>query len=139
MSAFADYAEPLIYDGIAVQLDSDLRALLDKRVNEMPWAGAHVAWHIIPNTVRFNWGHESDSATADFVRSLSIGQSAQLCAFYGTAYPVLLFDAGWLFDNLDVAAINTQQYFLFGFENGVVNTECFAEIETGSTIWGWPN
>ncbi|MGZ0164805.1 MAG: hypothetical protein ACKVII_12860 [Planctomycetales bacterium] len=137
MSVFANHAAELIRDGHAIKLDDALREILDVRVNEVPWMGPHVAWHEIPGTVRFDWGQESDAATAEFVRALSIGHHSQLCAFYGTAYPVLSFDADWLFNNLDLAAANTQQYFLFGHDNGEVALTTFAELETGSTIWGW--
>lgn len=72
------------------------RATLDQRVNEVPWIGTHVAWHEIAGTTRFDWGQETDAATADFVRTLTIGCCTKLCAFYGTSYPVFAFDASWL-------------------------------------------
>jgi hypothetical protein len=137
MSVFANYAAELIRDGHAVELDDSLREILDVRVNEVPWMGPHVAWHEIADTVRFDWGQQSDAATADFVRTLSIGCCSQLCAFYGTAYPVLSFSADWLFDNLDLAAVGKHQYFLFGHANGEVDLATFAELETASTLWGW--
>ena len=99
--------------------------------------GTHVAWHEIAGTTRFDWGKETDAATADFVRTLSIGRYSKLCAFYGTSYPVFAFDATWLLDNLDLAAINTHQYFLFGCDSGNPVLSTFAELETASTIWGW--
>ena len=115
---FNNYAADLIRDGHAVQLPDSLRAILDQRVNEVPWMGPHVAWHDIAGTTSFYWGQETDPATADFVRSLSIGRFTQLCAFYGTSHPVLAFYATWLFDNLDLAAVGAHQYFLFGCTNG---------------------
>lgn len=138
MSVFANYAVELIRDGNATQLRDELRVILNQRVNAVPWMGTHVAWNELPNALRFDWGQQSDTATADFVRTLSIGHFSQLCAFHGTSYPVLSFNADWLFDNLDLAAVNTHQYFLFGHNNGEVDLTAFAELETASTIWGWP-
>jgi hypothetical protein len=134
---FDNYAADLIRDGHATQLPDTLRAALDQRVNELPWIGTHIAWHEIADTTRFDWGQATDAATANFVRTLSIGSRSELCAFYGTSHPVFAFDAAWLFDNLDLAAIGTHQYFLFGCNGGDPDLSTFAEIETASTIWGW--
>ncbi len=134
---FDNLAADLIRDGHAVQLPETLRATLDQRVNEVPWMGPHVAWQDIAGTTRFDWGQETDSATADFVRTLSIGCFSELCGFYGTSYPVFAFDADWLFDNLELAAIGTHQYFLFGCNGGRPDLSTFAELETASAIWGW--
>jgi len=137
MSVFEHYAADLIRNGFATRLGGTVSAALGQRVNELPWTGTHVAWHKTPGTVRFDWGQQSDTATADFVRTLSIGHFNQLCAFYGTSYPVFSFEADWLFDNLDLAAVGTHQYFLFGHINGDIDLSTFAEFETASTVWGW--
>jgi hypothetical protein len=134
---FDNYAADLIRDGHATQLPDVLRATLDQRVNEFSWMGKHVAWHEIADTTRFDWGQSTDATTANFVRTLSIGRFPELCAFYGTSHPVFVFDAAWLFDNLDLAAIGTHQYFLFGCNGGDPDLSTFAELETASTIWGW--
>ncbi len=110
---------------------------MDRRLNEFPWIGYHIAWHEIQYTDRFEWGARSDEDAEAFLRSLTIGQFTRIAAFYGCRHPALLFQADWLFRNIDVAAANSQQYFLFGIHNSHIELGTFAELETGCTIWGW--
>ncbi len=110
---------------------------MDRRVNEFPWIGSHIAWDEITDSIRFDWGQSSDADAASCLKSLSIGGFKMLCAFYGTSEHSLIFETSWIANNLDLAAVNTQQYFLFGYNNASVVLDTFAELSPGRTIWGW--
>ena len=132
-----EFFDELIRDGNATIMPEDVAARLNARINEFPWLGCHVAWHELPKTSKLHWGRSSDEDAARFVRGLSIGQFECLCTFYSGSDLVLKFETDWLVENLDLAAANKEQYFLFGCDDSGVHTQTFAELVTGRTIWGW--
>lgn len=137
MNTLTRFFASLVESGVASILPQSTLQEMDRRLHEFPWMGNHIAWHKIEYMDCFEWGARSDEDAEAFLRSLTIGRFTQIAAFYGCRHPALLFQRDWLFRNIDVAAANSQQYFLFGIRNLQIELGTFAELETGCTIWGW--
>jgi hypothetical protein len=135
-SVSSQLAANLVVAGTASLLDPvrcrELETLLTRL---FPWAGPHLAWEQIPGSVRLECGSFSEGQLAGFVSRLAAVQNETVCILFSRQCG-LRVSSRWLLRHLDLAACNSQQFFVFSSAELPEAARSVAEFEPGCTIWG---